>query len=98
MGTDCILPPVPVRTSTAVTLGLILLAVVGVGTIFGNTILAVVAPAAPPPATPAAPTAPGGSGRSAAGSGPTGPAPAAADTSRGAPAPAEPPAAKDGSS
>ena len=84
MGTDCILPPVPVRTSTVVALGLILLTVVGVGAIFGNTILAVVAPAAPPaPATPGRPAPSTPSATSAHGM---------------VPGPAAPPAAKDGSS
>jgi len=89
MGTDCILPPVPVRTSTVVALGLILLAVVGVGTIFGNTILAVVAPAAPPSPTSPAPATSAGP---AAPASPAGPAPGPA------PAPAAPGGAKDGSS
>ena len=65
MGTDCILPPVPVRTSTVVALGLILLAVVGIGAIFGNTLLAVVAPAGPPSPTTAAPAASAKPGQSA---------------------------------
>ena len=80
MGTDCILPPVPARTSTVVTLGLILLAVVGVGAIFGNTILAVVAPGAPPAAPPTTGPAPapappptGASGLPPPGSEPTAP-------------------------
>lgn len=62
-----ILGRVPVRTSTVVTVGMILLTVAGVAAVFGGSIVALVspppaeesAPAVASPTTPAADTAPG---------------------------------------
>ena len=91
------LPPVPVRTSTAVALGMIALSAVGVATIFGNTIVAVIAPAAPTPSTAATAPAPGGAGPSGKPTSATTPAPTPDDTTRSGPA--EPGrVVKDGSS
>jgi hypothetical protein len=41
---DCILRRVPIRTSATVTAGMVVLTLIGVATIFGNSIVATVAP------------------------------------------------------